>query len=188
MQIAQLSPAWARSSSGTGVVSWSSSSSASGSVKVLSRCLEEEGMQSGSESVDTTGRVVTVAGDFSFIISVAAGLISVDVLYSACRTGDDRDDGRGSGVDPDGDSGGELRSMAVATSPDAIPPAADSPARSRCARHDLYVIVGKRSLTSSIFKSFFSRRLRWTGWCSPTKGWRVAKSTSSSNWAPRRFR
>jgi hypothetical protein len=142
--------------------------------------------------------VVIVTGDFSDIMSVesfsvlAVGLNSVVWSASFDRrgwTGDDGDGGRTSVADPEGEFGGESLSKGVAAaSPAAIPPAAESPARSRCARHALYVIVGNRSLTSSIFRSFFSRLRRWTGWWRPTKGWRVARSTSSSNWAPRRLR
>ena len=156
-------------------------------------------MQSGSASAD---KLVNVARDFSDIPSAlsATAMLSacvlrtsvdvfpsaeVDSLDSMARKGG-REDNSGA-TDVDGVSGGESwRNGDVA--PPAIPPTADSPARSRCALHALYVMVGNRSLTSSNFKSFFSRRLRWTGWFNPTKGWRVAKSTSSSNCAPRRFR
>ena len=40
------------------------------------------------------------------------------------------------------------------------PPAAGSPSCSRVARHTLYLVNGKRSLTSSMVNNFFSRFLR----------------------------
>jgi hypothetical protein len=61
----------------------------------------------------------------------------------------------------------------------AIPPSAFNPCFSLISLHALYVIVGNRSLTSSILSNFFSRLLLCTGWCNPMYGGNVAKSTSS---------
>lgn len=102
-------------------------------------------MQSGSEFA---GRVVIVAGDFSFSdiaspVSVGTtsvvGLISADSFPSAGGSPDswmgDEGSGGDSGAGLDGVSGGD--SFRTAVAPPAIPPAADKPARSRCALHDL---------------------------------------------------
>lgn len=64
-----------------------------------------------------------------------------------------------------------------------IPPAAGRPFCSRLARQTLYLVNGKRSLTSSIDMSFFSRRRRRPGGAAPIS--MPAASCSRRAWRER---